>query len=143
MSQAVQGQVVTTPEAIIAHPLRGRKMSAEHIANRSESKHRKARIRKFEESTRVRFDESKRPRHTLMAQAFRGLYDAGLAEKLADRVANIALTDPRPSNALAACVFIKETVEGKAIQAVAVQHSVDESTMRRIAELSERLLSLT
>lgn len=90
-----------------------------------------------------RLNPSGRPQSRHITEALREKLANGDASKLAERALKIAKTAKSPAVQLAAVQFIKEAVEGKAVQAVAVQHSVDESTMKRIAELSERLLSCT
>ena len=61
------------------------------------------------------------------------------AQAIARRYLEIALKG-KHGVALAACDSVVDRVEGKPVQASFIQHSVDDNTMRRIAELAERLL---
>lgn len=84
-----------------------------------------------------------RPQARVITEALKEKLAKGYAEKLADKALKLASNARRDSDKLSAIQFVKDSTEGKAVQAVAVQHSVDETTMKRIAELSERFLSFT
>ena len=80
-----------------------------------------------------------RPKTRHISEALRDALENGDAKTLADRWLEIAKT-ARPGVANAAITAIADRTEGKPVQQMHVQQSIDENTMKRIAELSERLL---
>ena len=77
-----------------------------------------------------------RPNYTSISEAYRRLLQNGGAEKLAAVIFNDALTARRAQDRRAAAAEITDRVEGKAIQAVRLEQTLDAGSVRAIADMA-------
>lgn len=80
-----------------------------------------------------------RPSTRSISEKLREYLAKGYDDKIARRMVTIAVKSRNEANAIKASEFVADRTEGKPVQAIAVQHGIDDRTADRLADIAEKM----